>query len=244
MDYTDKYFLSGILLFSFIVSIPQFKSLKEESNFLAKLIAFLSLITIGFLIYFSTIGVTVGIFSIVKNYYNGDVYEATIVSYRSYTKQESDSRMKRRYEVTYNVPMFEFFVNNKKIKVESSAHTSSSVPIIGSTLKISYSKGGLRTQEHKFSDYLVFFMFFVISTFWWFTSLIYTAYSLGYPLKNKKTIFFIMLKTHFVLLQLFLMFCLYFIYIKLIVVSIWGVLSIITFIILSLFLAIRRFQKN
>ena len=243
MDFTDKYFLSGILLFSFIVSIPQFMRLKKES-FPASLISFLSLITIGFLIYFSTIGVTVGIFSIVKNYYDGDVYEATIVSYRSYTKQESDSRMKRRYEITYNVPMFEFFVNNKKIRVESSAHTSSSVPIIGSTLKISYSKGGLRTQEHKFSDYLVFFMFFVISTFLCFTSLIYTAYSLGYPLKNKKTIFFIMVKTHFVLLQLFLMFCLYFIYIKLIVVSIWTVLSIITFIVFSLFLVIRRFQKN
>lgn len=244
MIFTDKYFLSGILLFSFIVSIPQFKSLREESNFLAKLIAFLFLIISSFILYLFTLGMTFGIFSIVKNYYDGDVYEATIVSYRSYTKQESDSRMKKRFDVTYNVPMFEFLVDNKKIRVESSAHASSSVPIIGSTLKISYSKGGLRTQEHKFSDYLVFFILFVISTFLCFTSLIYTAYSLGYPLKNKKAIFFIMVKTHFVLLQLFLIFCLYFIYIKLIVASIWTVLSIITFIVFSLFLAIRRFQKN
>jgi hypothetical protein len=242
MIFTDKYFLSGILLFSIIVSIPQFKSLKKES-FPASLISFLSLIIGSFILYLFTLGMTFGIFSIVKNYYDGDVYDATIVSYRSYTKQESDSQMKRRFDVTYNVPMFEFFVNNKKIRIESSAHASSSVPIIGSTLKISYSKGGLRTQEHKFSDYLVFFILFVISTFLCFTSLIYTAYSLGYPLKNKKTIFFIMVKTHFVLLELFLMFCLYFIYIKLIVVSIWTVLSIITFIVFSLFLVIRRFKK-
>jgi hypothetical protein len=242
MIFTDKYFLSGILLFSIIVSIPQFKSLKKES-FLPGIISFLSLIIGSFILYLFTLGMTFGIFSIVKNYYDGDVYDATIVSYRSYTKQESDSRMKKRFDVTYNVPMFEFFVDNKKIRVESSAHTSSSVPIIGSTLKISYSKGGLRTQENKFSDYLIFFIVFVFSTFLCFTSLAYTSYSLGYPLKNKKAIFFIMLKTHFVLLELFLMFCLYFIYIKLIVVSIWTALSIITFIVFSLFLAIRRFQK-
>ena len=218
-------------------------SLKEES-FLARIISFLSLIIGSFILYLFTLGMTFGIFSIVKNYYEGDVYDATIVSYRSYTKQESDSRMKRRFDVTYNVPMFEFFVDNKKIRVESSAHASSSVPIIGSVLKISYSKGELRTQEHKFSDYFIFFILFVLSTFLCFTSIIYTAYSFGHPLKNKKAIFFIMVKTHFVLLELFLMFCLYFIYIKLIVVSTWTVLSIIIFILLSLFLAIRRFQKN
>jgi len=243
MIFTDKYFLLAILLFSFIVSIPQFMSLKEES-FLARIISFLSLIIGSFILYLFTLGMTFGIFSIVKNYYEGDVYDATIVSYRSYTKQESDSRMKRRYDVTYNVPMFEFFVDNKKIRVESSAHASSSVPIIGSVLKISYSKGELRTQEHKFSDYFIFFILFVLSTFLCFTSIIYTAYSFGHPLKNKKAIFFIMVKTHFVLLELFLMFCLYFIYIKLIVVSTWTVLSIIIFILLSLFLAIRRLQKN
>jgi len=243
MIFTDKYFLLGILLFSIIVSIPQFKSLKKES-FPASLISLLSLIIVSFILYLFTLGMTFGIFSIVKNYYDGDVYDATIISYRSYTKQESDSRMKRRFDVTYNVPMFEFFVDNKKIRVESLAHASSSVPIIGSVLKISYSKGGLRTQEHKFSDYLIFFIVFVFSTFLCFTSLAYTSYSLGYPLKNKKAIFFIMLKTHFVLLELFLMFCLYFIYIKLIVVSIWTALSVVTFIVFSLFLAIRRFQKN
>ena len=243
MIFTDKYFLLGILLFSFIVSIPQFMSLKEES-FLARIISFLSLIIGSFILYLFTLGMTFGIFSIVKNYYEGDVYDATIVSYRSYTKQESDSRMKRRFDVTYNVPMFEFFVDNKKIRVESSAHASSSVPIIGSVLKISYSKGELRTQEHKFSDYFIFFILFVLSTFLCFTSIIYTAYSFGHPLKNKKAIFFIMVKTHFVLLELFLMFCLYFIYIKLIVVPTWTVLSIIIFILLSLFLAIRRLQKN
>lgn len=218
-------------------------SLKEES-FLARIISFLSLIIGSFILYLFTLGMTFGIFSIVKNYYEGDVYDATIVSYRSYTKQESDSRMKRRFDVTYNVPMFEFFVDNKKIRVESSAHASSSVPIIGSVLKISYSKGELRTQEHKFSDYFIFFILFVLSTFLCFTSIIYTAYSFGHPLKNKKAIFFIMVKTHFVLLELFLMFCLYFIYIKLIVVPTWTVLSIIIFILLSLFLAIRRLQKN
>ena len=218
-------------------------SLKKES-FPASLISFLSLIIGSFILYLFTLGMTFGIFSIVKNYYEGDVYDATIVSYRSYTKQESDSRMKRRFDFTYNVPMFEFFVDNKKIRVESSAHASSSVPIIGSVLKISYSKGELRTQEHKFSDYFIFFILFVLSTFLCFTSIIYTAYSFGHPLKNKKAIFFIMVKTHFVLLELFLMFCLYFIYIKLIVVSTWTVLSIIIFILLSLFLAIRRLQKN
>jgi hypothetical protein len=242
--FTDKYFFLGLLLFSFIVSIPQFKSLKKESNFLAKLIAFLFLIISGFLLYLFTSGMTFGIFSIVKNYYNGDVYDATVVAYRSYTKQESDSRMKRRFDVTYNVPVFELLVDNKKIRVESSAHTSSSVPIIGSVSKISYSKGGLRSQEHKFSDYLIFFFVFVLSTFLCFTSILYTAYSLGYPLKNKKVVFFMMVKTHFVLLQLFLMYCLYFIYIKLIAVSIWTVLSIIAFIVFSLFLVISRFQKN
>jgi len=242
MIFTDKYLLSGILLFSLIVSIPQFKSLKKES-FPASLISFLSLITFGFILYLFTLGMTFGIFLIVKNYYDGDIYDATIVSYRSYTKQESDSRMKRRFDVTYNVPMFEFLVDNEKIRVESAAHASSSVPIIGSISKISYTKGGLRSQEHKFSDYSIFFILFVIATFLCFTSLIYTAYSLGYPLKNKKAIFFIMLKTHFVLLQLFLMFCLYFIYIKLIAVSIWTVLSIIIFIFFSLFLAIRRFKN-
>lgn len=243
MTYDDKYSLLAILLFSFIVAIPQFKSLREESNFLAKVIAFLILIISRFLTYFSTLAITIGVFCILKNYYDGVVYDATIVSYRSYTKQESDSQMKRRFKVTYNVPMFEFFVDNKKIRVESSDHALSSVPVIGRTLKISYSKGGLKLQEHKFSDYLVFFMLFVISTFLWFTSLIYTAYSLGYPFKNKKTIFFIMAKTHFVLLQLFLMFCLYFIYIKLIVVSIWTVLSIIIFIPGSIFLAVLRLKK-
>jgi hypothetical protein len=245
MIFTDKYFLLGILLFSIIVSIAQFSinNVKEES-FLASLISFLSVITGSFILYLFTLGMTFGIFSIVKNYYDGDIYDATIVSYRSYTKQESDSQMKRRFDVTYNVPMFEFFVDNKKIRVESSAHASSSVPIIGNVLKISYSKGGLRTQEHKFSDYLIFFILFVFSTFLCFTSIIYTTYSFGHPLKNKKIIFFIMVKTHFVLLELFLMFCLYFIYIKLIVVPIWAVLSIIAFIVFSLFLVIRRFQKN
>ncbi|WP_192502025.1 hypothetical protein [Flavobacterium sp. PL002] len=196
-----------------------------------------------FILYLFTLGMTFGIFSIVKNYYNGDVYNATVVSYRSYTKQESDSRMKRRFDVTYNVPVFELLVDNEKIRVESSAHASSSVPIIGSVSKISYTKGGLRSQEHKFSDYFIFFFVFVFSTFLCFTSLMYTRYSLGYPLKNKKAIFFIMLKTHFVLLQLFLLFCLYFIYIKLITVSIWTVLSIITFIIGSIYLAVRRCNK-
>lgn len=109
-------------------------------------------------------------------YYVGEKYIATTVSYSSYEQDYTDNE-KRRRKHTFYVPTLKIIdKNNNVIQLESSTHRSST-PIIGSKVNVVYIEKDSKFLENNGSTYFLTFISFVFSAIFGFLSYIIILYA-------------------------------------------------------------------
>jgi len=149
-------------------------------------IGFTFLLTISVISIFA--GSLVGTITTSHTYFYGDVYEAKIISYRSYREKYRDSDDKYRYH-NMNVPMYQFTDNKGTLlKIESDEH-SSDVPVLGQTETISYNASTGSVVPKTFSTFGLILLGFLFSLVFGFLLTALIFYAFGSRMDTFKEIF-------------------------------------------------------